>query len=65
MQLFGSGLLVDGERYFEYFFQQWNRVRVQVRREGLKREGLGRGRFKGMFGSGRGGGCKVFHEVAL
>ena len=45
----------------EYFFQQWNRVRVQ----GVgRREGLRRGRFKGMFGCGRGGGCKVFHEVA-
>ena len=30
MQLIGSGLLVDGGRYVEYFFfQQWNRVRVQ------------------------------------
>ena len=41
MQLFGSGLLVDGGRYVEYFFQQWNRVRVQEvgvgRREGLRR----------------------------
>ena len=62
MQLFGSGLLVNGGRYVEHFFQQWNRVRVQ----GVgRREGLRRGRFKGMFGGGRGGGCKVFHEVAV
>ena len=30
-----------------------------------KGEGLRTGRFKGMLGGGRGGRCKVFHEVAL
>ena len=49
LQLFESGLLVDGGRYVEYFFQQLNRVRVQGVRGG-EGEGVEEGQVQGDVG---------------